>query len=167
MQIALGLDLQVEKSMARETFEHVIEERNPGLCLAAPCAVELERDLDRSLARLALDFARCASPWPAPAARLSRAVLVSISQAGFAFALHFDSCRRALAIRRAASKFHRARMTLEPFHPRQMRDRRSERRNRALDASIILVRFRKSYAPRGEAKRAAPPVGSTWLGPAR
>ena len=44
MQIALGLDLQVEESMAREAFQHVIEERNPRLCLAAPRPVELERD---------------------------------------------------------------------------------------------------------------------------
>src|SRR5271155_566143 len=36
-----------------------------------------------------------------------------------------------LSVRRKASKLHRARMALEPFHPRQVRDRRSERGNRA------------------------------------
>jgi hypothetical protein len=32
---------------------------------------------------------------------------------------------------------------------------------------ITLVRFRKSSTPSGEKKRAEPPVGSTWFGPAR
>src|ERR1019366_7717758 len=91
MQIAPGLDLQVEKSMAREAFQHVIEERNPRLCLAAPCPVELERNRDRSLARLALDFRdalglgrRRFRDWP-------RAGLILVSQADFGFVLHFDS----------------------------------------------------------------------------
>ena len=30
-----------------------------------------------------------------------------------------------------------------------------------------LMRFRKSSTPSGEEKRAVPPVGSTWFGPAR
>ena len=32
--------------------------------------------------------------------------------------------------------------------------------------SITLERFTKSSVPSGEAKRAVPAVGSTWLGPA-
>ena len=31
---------------------------------------------------------------------------------------------------------------------------------------MMLVRLTKSYTPSGEAYRAVPPVGSTWLGPA-
>src|SRR5208283_1340115 len=56
MQIARGLDLQVEEAMAREALQHVIEERNSRLCVAAPCPVEFERHRDRSLARLSLDL---------------------------------------------------------------------------------------------------------------
>ena len=36
MQIAGGLDLQIEESMAREALEHVIEERHPGLASPRP-----------------------------------------------------------------------------------------------------------------------------------
>ena len=32
---------------------------------------------------------------------------------------------------------------------------------------MIEVRFTKSATPSGDAKRALPPVGSTWLGPAK
>ena len=32
---------------------------------------------------------------------------------------------------------------------------------------MTLLRLRKSSTPRGEKNRAVPPVGSTWLGPAR
>ena len=37
---------------------------------------------------------------------------------------------------------------------------------RAALYSMTLVRLMKSYTPRGEAYRAVPLVGSTWLGPA-
>src|SRR5208283_4146730 len=56
MQIAAGGDLQIEESVARKALEHVIEERHAGFCLAAAASVELERNIYRSLARLALDF---------------------------------------------------------------------------------------------------------------
>src|SRR5208283_4981248 len=56
MQIATGGDLQIEESVARKALEHVIEERHAGFRLAATGAVELERNIYRSLARLAFDF---------------------------------------------------------------------------------------------------------------
>src|SRR5204863_2049421 len=34
-------------------------------------------------------------------------------------------------------------------------------------AAITLERLMKSYTPSGEEKRALPPVGRTWFGPAR
>ena len=56
MQIAISLDREIEESVAGETLEHVIEERNAGLRLAASGTVELERDRHRSLAGLALNL---------------------------------------------------------------------------------------------------------------
>src|SRR5208283_3247 len=91
VQIARGLDLQVEESMARETFQHVIEKRNPRPCLAAPCTVELERDRDRSLARLAFDFRAALSLGRHRLHDRPRAGLILISQARFTFALHLNS----------------------------------------------------------------------------
>jgi hypothetical protein len=55
MQIALSLDREIEESMAGETLEHVIEERNAGASLSASRAVKREINRHRSLASLALD----------------------------------------------------------------------------------------------------------------
>src|SRR6266850_7691225 len=55
MQIARGLDCEIEKSVAGETLKHMIEEWNPGSRLATPRAVKREIHGHRSLASLALD----------------------------------------------------------------------------------------------------------------
>src|SRR5208283_2117205 len=55
VEVALGFDFEIEETMARETIQHVIEEGNAGGDLAASAAVELERDLHRGLAGLAVD----------------------------------------------------------------------------------------------------------------
>src|SRR3984957_7359462 len=111
MQIAGGLDLQVEESVASEALDHVIEERHPGFCLAAPCPVELERNSHRSLARLTLDLGsplrlgrRQVRDWPRG--------LFFILQSDFSFVLHFDS---------ALPGFHQPRRSGVPLRARDPR----------------------------------------------
>src|SRR5208282_3108290 len=53
-------------------------------------------------------------------------------RAVFALFIELILCLSRISISACCSKFDRPRMTLEPFHPRQMRDQGSQRRNRAL-----------------------------------
>src|SRR5580692_11204144 len=87
LQIAAGGDLQIEESVARKAVEHVIEKRHTRLRLAATGAVELERNRNGSLARLALDF-RTAFRFHRRQT-CDRRGLVFTLQADFLF-LHFD-----------------------------------------------------------------------------
>jgi hypothetical protein len=58
MEVAAGLDHEVEEAMACETLKHMVEERHAGLDRAAAAAVEVERYLYLGLARLAFDRGR-------------------------------------------------------------------------------------------------------------
>ena len=55
MQIALGLDRDVDARMPRQQIEHVIEEADAGRDLRAAGAVEIDFDLDVGFLGLALD----------------------------------------------------------------------------------------------------------------
>ncbi len=58
MEIAAGLNRKVEEAVTGEALEHVVKEGHAGVDRAASRAVELERNLDFGLARLALDLGR-------------------------------------------------------------------------------------------------------------
>ena len=90
--------------------------------------------------------------------RLSARLILLCNPASHCSGFSFRPARSAFP---TLSQFHRTRMPLEPFHPRQTRDDGPSAAIAPIEASIILVRFRKSYAPKGEANRAAPPVGRT------
>jgi hypothetical protein len=49
MQVALGPDVQVDQRMARELFEHVVEEADAGLDVVQAGPVEVDGDVDRRL----------------------------------------------------------------------------------------------------------------------
>src|SRR6202022_3421215 len=55
MEVAARLDHEIEKAMAREALEHMVEKRHAGMNFAAPRTVQRERHRHRRLARLALD----------------------------------------------------------------------------------------------------------------
>ncbi len=55
-QVALGLDGEVERAVAGELVEHVVEERDAGGELRIAAAVEVERHADLRLPGVALDF---------------------------------------------------------------------------------------------------------------
>ena len=55
MEIALGLDRDVDERMAGQQVEHMIEEANAGRDVGHAGAVEIDRDLDLGLLGLALD----------------------------------------------------------------------------------------------------------------
>ncbi len=54
MQVALGLDRDVDARVPRQQIEHVVEEADAGRNVAAAGAVEVDRDLDVGLLGLAL-----------------------------------------------------------------------------------------------------------------
>src|SRR5579875_1236846 len=54
-QVAGGVDCEVEKAVAGEAVEHMIQERNPGGDFAAAVAVKCQFQMDRGLACLAFD----------------------------------------------------------------------------------------------------------------
>ena len=58
MEIAVGLDRDVDARMPRQQVEHVVEEADTGRNLGHACAVEVDRNLDVGLLGLALDGRR-------------------------------------------------------------------------------------------------------------
>ena len=54
----VGLDLQVERAVAREQLEHVIEEPDAGADLVPALALEAERQRDLRFGRPSIDYAR-------------------------------------------------------------------------------------------------------------
>src|SRR5215468_1230559 len=71
LQIALARDFEVEKPVAREQFEHVVEERNAGRDRAFALAVEVELETDVRLFGSALDFSLTRHKKKSPSKRLS------------------------------------------------------------------------------------------------
>ena len=55
MQVALRADFQVDHGMAAEALEHVVEEADARIDIAIARPVEVERDGNLGLARLAFD----------------------------------------------------------------------------------------------------------------
>jgi hypothetical protein len=55
VQVALGLDGEVDAGMPRQEIEHVVEEADPGRNTRRAGAVEIDRDLDIGFLGLALD----------------------------------------------------------------------------------------------------------------
>ena len=53
MQVAVGLNAQVDQSMARDLVQHVVEERQAGGKPGHPGTVEVDVDADGRLSRLA------------------------------------------------------------------------------------------------------------------
>src|SRR6185436_14747925 len=130
-----------------EQLEHVVEERDAGRDLVAPAAVEPERQLDVRLLGLARD-------------RSGAAAMPRRSATG----TNWHQRRPPMA----ASRCSTARPCASS--PSRRASRTTAGPSRAMVrgvASMTLVRFMKSYTPRGDAKRAVPPVGRTWFGPAR
>src|SRR3954462_12655005 len=56
VHVSLDGELQVECAVPREQLEHVIEEADAGRHLIAPLAFDPERQPDRRLARLPIDY---------------------------------------------------------------------------------------------------------------
>src|SRR5262249_56792005 len=56
MEVAARLHLKIEKAVAGEALQHVIEEGHAGADRAVSGSVELEQDFDFGLARFALDL---------------------------------------------------------------------------------------------------------------
>ena len=59
VQVALGLDRDVDARVARQQIEHVVEEADAGRDVRDALAVEIDRDLDVGLLGGALDRAPC------------------------------------------------------------------------------------------------------------
>jgi hypothetical protein len=57
MAVALGQNLDVDKGMARQLIEHMIEETNAGCNIGKARPIEVEADFDARLLRLACDCA--------------------------------------------------------------------------------------------------------------
>src|SRR5205085_4754123 len=82
LEVARGLDGQIEPRVASEQVEHVVQEANAGLALAASSTVEREADVDVGLGGLTVYLGGaghrtshclgCASPSSARGARSSR-----------------------------------------------------------------------------------------------
>src|SRR5262245_4597985 len=136
LDVARGLDGEVEEAVLRPGFEHVAEERNRRPDLRRAGAIHVESDGDLRLLGLALDPRLAGRPLLAhrdpPSVRISAAARWPPSPSTSASTLR---CGRAAA-------------------------------SPALEYSMTLARFTKSSTPSGEEKRAVPAVGSTWLGPA-
>ena len=58
MQVAYGLDFEVDQAVTRHLVEHVIEERHTGFEVGAPAAVEIKLDADLRFLGVAGDFGR-------------------------------------------------------------------------------------------------------------
>src|SRR5262245_34273796 len=71
LQIALARDFEVEKPVAREQVEHVVEERNAGRDCAFSLPVEVELEMDVSLFGRALDFSLTRHKKKSPSKRRS------------------------------------------------------------------------------------------------
>jgi hypothetical protein len=56
IEIAAGLNLDVESTVTRHQIEHVIEEPDPGIVLKAALAVERQCDSDLCFRRAAIDY---------------------------------------------------------------------------------------------------------------
>src|SRR4051812_25721342 len=62
LQVALRLDLQIERPMPSEQLQHVIQKPDARLPPPGPTAVEIQLQLDLRLASLAIDFC-CTRHW--------------------------------------------------------------------------------------------------------
>ena len=56
VQVALGLDIQIDQAVARDLVEHVIEKRHAGRELGYARAVEIETDRDPGFEGIASDL---------------------------------------------------------------------------------------------------------------
>ena len=61
LEVAVGLDREVEPGVLAELFEHVVEERDAGRRRRVAGAVDVEREVDRRLLGLAVLFATIAA----------------------------------------------------------------------------------------------------------
>ena len=57
MQITHGLDADVDQAMASHLVQHVVEERQAGICVELAATVEIHRNLDLSF--LGVSFYCC------------------------------------------------------------------------------------------------------------
>ncbi len=53
MQIAFGLDLQINQAVPGHLIEHVLEKRDTGIEMAATAAIQVHTDLDLGLQSIA------------------------------------------------------------------------------------------------------------------
>src|SRR6202008_4018862 len=70
VEIAVALELEIEGSVAREEFQHVIEEANPGRDLVLALAFDCELDRDAGLRRVALETRSARSDSRIPGLRI-------------------------------------------------------------------------------------------------
>src|SRR5215831_18774573 len=139
VEIALSLDGEIHQAVLRPRLQHVVEEGHARHHLGGAGAVEAEVERDLRFLGLPLH-----SSLASPAAHGCRHGLSPLAM------------RIAAAAPWPSSPSTRARAAR--CGPAS--------RSPAGAYSITLRRFTKSSVPRAEAKRAVPPVGSTWLGPA-
>src|SRR5512132_3266630 len=141
LDVALGVDREVHQPVLRPRLQHVAEERDRRLHLRGAGAVEVEEERDLRLLGLALD------------ARLPGRRLGTHAHAPLPPSL---SSRKAAALPCPA----RPSMRVSVFRCG------AAARSPPREYSMTLERFTKSSVESGEANRAVPAVGSTWLGPA-
>src|SRR5262249_21645460 len=135
MQVALGLDREVDAGMARQKLEHVVEEADAGRDRRNAGAVEIDRNLDVGLLGAALDrtFAH---------ERIFRLEPRALYQGSTAFATLAATAiaplsDKAYIIARTGSTHaaHRFRPLARHYHPHrpQGRQRRDRRRRAGFD----------------------------------
>ena len=56
VQVALGRDIEIEHTVARDLVEHVVEKGHAGIERAAAAAVKIELDVDLRFLGVAFDF---------------------------------------------------------------------------------------------------------------
>ena len=144
VEIARGVDGRDRRGRASPGLEHVAEERDAGLDLATPRC------------RRGRAARRCGSP--SSFAR-PRRLPAGPRLTGRGVPRFIALPPLPVTRRRGAT------VGVEPLHVGERSHGGRGRADRGR-ASITLVRVTKSSMPSGEAKRAVPPVGSTWFGPA-
>src|SRR5213593_289940 len=137
--VPLRLDGEVHQAVLRPRLEHVAEERDWRLHLRGAGAVEVELERDLRLLGLALDAGL-------PCRRLRAHSLLPGSFPSRSSAAR--PCPASPSIRVSVLRWGAAAAS-----PRS-------------EYSMTLERLTKSSVPSGDAKRAVPAVGRTWLGPA-
>ena len=56
MQIAFGIDIQIDQAVTRDLIQHVIEERHAGIQLLLTGTIDIDRNADLRLVGIARDF---------------------------------------------------------------------------------------------------------------